>query len=444
MELTDLQSKNIAILGFGQEGQAVFSYLTKHGITATVLDKEQQGESYLNNLTEFDIIFRSPGIWRNTPQILEAEKQGKVITSQAKWFFENSPAKIIGITGTKGKGTTSSLIYNILKASGKSAYLTGNIGKTQPLEILDELSDQAFVVYELSSFQLQDLTISPHIGVCLMVTSDHLNHHTDLDEYHSAKSSITAFQTAEDFAIYNIDYEASKAIGEKGDGAKLQISAQTKPAAGAYIDAKANAIEIYQPSAASFTIDCSERKLRGNHNLENIAAAVLTSLNLGISKEVISEQIKSFAGLEHRLEFIGTFGEVSYYNDSISTVPETTIAAVKSFSEPIHLFLGGSDKGLHYDGLIAELLKQQNIASITLLGETGLTIKSELEKQNSSIPTFGPYTDFDLAITQTIARTKAGDIVLLSPASASFDMFNNYAERGHKFVELVKQKTSHA
>lgn len=449
-EIEELQKNKIGILGFGQEGQAVLKYLAKHGLAATIFDQHEtvvpselqasvvevvSGENYLDSIAQCTLLFRSPGIWRKHPQILNAEQQGSIITSQTKWFFEHCPAKIVGVTGTKGKGTTSSLIYEILKASGKTEgqdiFLTGNIGKIQPLEFLDNLTTENIAVYELSSFQLQDLTQSPQIGICLMTTSDHLNHHEDLGEYHSAKSSITAFQTSEDIAIYNADYEASAKIGKEGAGQKLVVSAKTKPQAGAYISGDTLLL------SSGKEIDCSNRKLRGQHNMENIAAAALAGEALGIDAETISEAVNNFAGLEHRLQFAGEFNDVAYYNDSISTVPDTTIAAINSFDKPIHLLLGGSDKGLSYEDMVKEILQKDNIASITFLGEIGGNIKSLFEAANTSIPLLGPYEDLSLAINEIKERAQAGEIVLLSPASASFDMFKNYAERGRKFVELV-------
>lgn len=447
MTITELKDQKIAILGFGQEGQAVFSYLKKHNLKATIFDEDAQsqfpteaevfsGPEAFKNLSGYTVLFRSPGIWRNLPEILKVETEGAVITSQVKWFFDNSPAKIIGVTGTKGKGTTCSLIQNGLVAAGKKSYLTGNIGKLQPLEFLDDLKPDDWVVYELSSFQLQDLMKSPHIGVCLMVTSDHLNHHADLKEYHSAKAAISAFQTQDDTIIFNADYEPSKLIGEIGEGQKLKISTKSKPKFGAYIE-KENVI-IALANGAVHEIDCTNRKLRGRHNLENIAAACLALLSAGVEIELISQVTNTFAGLEHRLQFVANKNGVSFYNDSISTVPDTTIAAVNSFSEPIHLFLGGSDKGLEYQELIRELKSKPNIASITLVGQTGKQIKEAIENSNWNVETRGVYNDFTKAFKDTVAAAKPGDVVLLSPAAASFDMFKNYGQRGQEFIKLVE------
>jgi UDP-N-acetylmuramoylalanine--D-glutamate ligase len=434
MKIEDLAKHKIGIFGFGREGQAVFSYLQKHGLEATIFDAKTHKQNPMEALLDCTVIFRSPGLPRLHPLILEAENKGTIITSQTKFFFENSPARIVGVTGTKGKGTTCSLIYEILKAEGKSVYLTGNIGKTAPLEFLDSLSSADIVVFELSSFQLQDLTISPHIGICLMVTADHLDHHKNLGEYHIAKSAITGFQTREDIAIYNTDYEPTAQIGKLGNGKKFIVSKISKPKSGAFISG--NTISVSGFKVSDITMDFANRKLRGAHNLENIAAAILASLELGIDTQTILHTSNEFSGLEHRLQYIGKFNGVSYYNDSISTVPETTLAAIASFTEPIHLLLGGSDKGLNYDKMVEVINNTPNIASICLLGLVG---KELGHKYKFVKPLFGPFTDLAKAVSEIKSHAKDGDVVLLSPATASFDMFENYAERGNQFAKLVKE-----
>lgn len=435
--IEELRNHTIGILGFGQEGQAVLAYLKKHGLDATVYD-QKDGEGYLDSISDCSLLFRSPGIWRHHPKILEAESKGSTITSQTKWFFANSKSTIVGITGTKGKGTTSSLIFEVLKATGKvdgkNLFLTGNIGKIQPLEFLDETDDSSIVVYELSSFQLQDLTQSPHIGICLMTTSDHLNHHKDLQEYHSAKTAITAFQSSDDISISNIDYEATAKIGTLGKGKKLTISSKTKPQSGAYIDGE----KVILTGEVEAEIDCKNRKLRGIHNLENIAAASLAGVCLNVGIDTITKAVNGFTGLEHRLQLVGNIDGTSYYNDSISTVPETTIAAVNSFNEPVHLILGGSDKGLDYTELVEYLNAKNNIASINLIGEVAPKLKELFESTGSALEVFGPYESLSKLISDIKAMSKPGEVVLLSPASASFDMFKNYADRGNQFVDLVK------
>ena len=447
--IDELKKHKIGILGFGQEGQAVLKYLFKHNLTATVFDHDEilppnqdiytkskfiTGQNYLDSISEYTLLFRSPGIWRQHPKILEAEQAGVIITSQTKWFFEHTEAKIIGVTGTKGKGTTCSLIFEVLKDAGKipnqEIYLTGNIGRIQPLDFIDELNTSSTVIYELSSFQLQDLTLSPHIGVCLMVTSDHLNHHKDLHEYHEAKSAISNFQTSGDYTIYNSDYEASEKIGNLGHGKKLTVSTKLQTLEGAFISGDKIKIQGAE-------IDCTLRKLRGTHNLENIAAAALVGLTLGIDLSTISEAVNNFTGLEHRLQLVAELNGVKFYNDSISTVPETTIAALNSFTEPVHLLLGGSEKGLDYSAMASNILKRTNISSISLIGKVGENLHHLFKDAPNSMQILGPYSDFKFAVNKLKELAAPGDIVLLSPAAASFDMFKNYADRGNQCVQRV-------
>lgn len=456
MKVAELKTKRVAVLGFGQEGQAVFQYLQKLGAETTIFDSKPESEwtneqktlaktankifsgpDYLTELAAYPVIVRSPGFWRLHPALLEAEKQGSLITSQVKIFFANCKGFVIGVTGTKGKGTTCSLIYEIIKAGlpKKIIYLTGNIGKIQPLEFLDDLTDDDFVVYEMSSFQLQDLEVSPHFGICLMVTSDHLNHHENLPEYVEAKASITKFQTSADIAIANLDYEASKYIGGLGSGIKLAISSQSDVTFGAKING--SNLTITLPENIETKFDFSNRKLRGQHNMENIAAASLVGCTLNIPEEVISRAVKNFAGLEHRLQFVGEKNGVGYFNDSISTVPDTTIAAVKSFPEPIVLLLGGSEKGISYEKLVKFMSEASNIKAIITIGETGQTIKEQLKEIGFSKPIIDGGSDFTKALGSASQQASAGDVVLLSPASASFDMFENYKDRGERFIKYV-------
>lgn len=456
MTLTDLNNKRIAILGLGKEGEANLEYLLNRGIKPVLFDiadinswpenvrkivsdnemEFHHGENYLDELNNFDIIFRSPGVPYTTKQIQNAKAKGSIITSQTKFFFDNCPAKIIGITGTKGKGTTSSLIYEALKKQNdpnRKIFLTGNIGKVPALDILDELSQNDLVVFELSSFQLEDLETSPHIGICLMVTADHLDHHKSLQAYHAAKSSICKFQGKDSICIYNEDYPASAKIGAAGEGEKLIVSAVSEPKQGAMIH---GALLTLRVGDAHETWDCSNRIIRGQHNMENVAAAALACIQLEVKKEVFLDALANFTGLEHRLEFVKTVNGVSYYNDSIATVPETTIAAMSSFTEPLIMIVGGASKGISMEKLAVRLADTKNVKAIVLMGEVGVQIK-ELLPQGNSKTVLGPYDDFEALFNQCVQIAESGDIVLLSPGAASFGMFRNYTERGNRFKKFV-------
>src|SRR6185503_6553848 len=405
------------------------NFISSHQLEGTF------GPSYLAGLSGFEVIFRNPSVPWLIPKLQDAKKSGAIVTSQAVWFFENSPAKIIGVTGTKGKGTTSSLIFECLKTKySKHAFLTGNIGFVQPLDFLDDLTKDDWIVYELSSFQLQDLEVSPHIGVVLMTTSEHLDHHQTVAEYRDAKENIVRFQNDSDFAIINADYEGSYDMREAGKGQKLFISKKTELVTkGCVIDNETIRFKYLSdwevPDKAE--IKQSELQLRGKHNLENVSAAVLASLAAQVAFADIVEAAKNFKGLEHRLEFLGNKNGVSFYNDSISTVPETAIAAIKAFSEPEILILGGSEKNSDFTELGQVIKNASNIKAIIFVGKIGPKIKEAIERAG----TFnGKVLDGAKSMPEILEQVKtvaeAGDVVLLSPAAASFHLLTPYTQRG--------------
>lgn len=448
MLISDLHNKLVAVLGYGQEGKAVTAYLLKHGIKPVLFDikpwgewsKEDQdeikalnlnfifGPDFSKELTGFDVAFRSPGI--KISDIVDSTGKKISITSQTKLFFDNCPSKIIGVTGTKGKGTTCALIYNILKASGYKTYLTGNIGYTQPLEILDSLKADDYIVYELSSFQLQDLNISPHISVVLMVTSDHLDYHKDQKEYIEAKSSIAKYQNPDDYIIINSDYENSVEVGKLGLGKKLYFSKNNQNL-DAYISSKSIIFKSKQ------ALNTYELKLRGEHNLENICAAALVAKILQVPGQIIQNNINNFNGLEHRLEFAGEKNGISFFNDSFSTTPETAMAAIKSFTAQEILILGGSSKKSDFKYLAATINNAENIKAIILIGQEAEKIKKLITNPNISI--FEGAKSMPEIFLQIKSIAKSGDAVILSPACASYDMFKNYKDRGQQFKEEVQK-----
>ncbi|MBL8030028.1 MAG: UDP-N-acetylmuramoyl-L-alanine--D-glutamate ligase [Candidatus Doudnabacteria bacterium] len=450
MEIKDLKDKLVAVLGFGLEGQATTKYLLKHGVKPVLFDErplesfeagEQDfikaenlnfifGPQAFLELKGFDVVFRSPGI--KLSEIQDKVSTKTVITSQTKYFFEHCPAKIIGVTGTKGKGTTASLIFEILQATSyklpPSVYLTGNIGNVQPLEILDELKKEDVVVYELSSFQLQDLTQSPHIGVCLMVTSEHLDYHKSVEEYWQAKSAITRFQTKNNFTVVNVDYEGSKYIGSLGEGIKIFVSTKQVLQEGVCLDGeKIKAVF----GSLNLSIPLPVVRLRGRHNLENILASIAACLALGYEVQSILETVKNFNGLEHRLEFVGEKNGVKYYNDSFSTTPDTAIAALESFSEKIVVILGGSSKKSNFAVLGEKLNTANNIRGVVLVGDEGSNIKAQIK--NSAIQILEGAKNMAEIVKQANSLAESGDVVLLSPACVSFGMFKNYKDRGEQF-----------
>jgi len=426
---------NIAIVGYGVEGVASYEYFTKHGHEVTICDQAtdldlpdgahaQVGDSYLDNLDRFDLIVRTAGMHPNI--ILEKNPDvTSKITTQLNEFLKACPTKnTIGITGTKGKGTTSTLITKMLEAAGKEVFLGGNIGV--PLfSFIDDIQPDSWVVLELSSFQLMDVRLSPHIAVCLMVVPEHLNWHTDMAEYIAAKSNLFAYQTSEDVAIYFAENDNSKQIATPGKGQKIPYFATP----GAFVmDSKISIDD-------QVVCDTNELKLLGKHNWQNVCAAVTAVWQVTQNVKAMRSVLTSFTGLEHRLEFVRELDGTKYYDDSFGTTPETAIVAMQAFAEPKVVILGGSDKGAEYDEL-AQAVKDTTIRKALLIGDQAARIQASLEKVG--------FTDFAPGgnnMTEIVSNAReaarTGDIILLSTGCASFGMFSDYKDRGQQFKQAV-------
>lgn len=392
----------VVVLGLGVDTQDVIPYLRDRGDKVTVLD-EKNGDKF-DNLDKYDLIVRSPGVYRYRPELLKTKTE---ITSKTKLFFDLCPAKIIGVTGTKGKGTTATLVYEILKAAKKKVFLGGNIG-SGVFGILRKLGKDDWIILELSSFQLIDLHKSPHIAVVLMVTSEHQDWHKNIQEYVDAKKNIVAYQRVTDFAVVNKDYPNSVEIGKAARGKVIWVSGR----------------DIDLPT-----------RLRGEHNKENIAAAVAVAKIIGVPFKGI---VRGFRGLEHRLEEVRTVGGVTFYNDSFSTTPETAIAAVKSFSEPEIVILGGSSKNSDFSQLGKTIRNSPNVKAVILIGAEGERIYKLLKGLKFLKLLRGP-TSMEKIVNLAYNTAVSGDVVLLSPACASFDMFKNYKDRGDQFKRQARR-----
>ncbi len=410
----------IVIAGFGVEGQSNLRYFRDKFPEADFLvaderekvDNLPENAAYqtgFSNLEDADLIVRSPSI---SPEKIKTN--GKIWSSTNE-FFANCPATIIGVTGTKGKGTTCSFISSILCAAGKTVHLVGNIG-VPALDILPKIEENDIVVYELSSFQLWDLQKSPHVAVVLMIEPDHLNVHADFNDYLAAKANITKSQTADDYVVYNSQNEFSKVIANASLAQKKEY-----------------------PSVLSDDI-ISVIRLPGKHNIDNACAAILAvkSILPNVSDNEIKKGLSEFTGLPHRLKFVAEKYGVKYYDDSISTTPGSAIAALKAFVEPKILILGGSDKGADYSELAQEIAGQ-NIRLIIINGVNSDEIREVLREKSVSCEII----QLNMAQMQevvSLAKNKAqsGDVVILSPAAASFDMFKSYSDRGEQFVAAVE------
>jgi len=452
--ITDWEKKKVAVLGLGVEGTSILPFLKKSGASVWILDRKQKdnidhnfitqaeefgvefqlGKNYLENLTDFDVIIRSPGVRRLLPELIEAEKKGVEITSQTKLFFDLCPCPIIGVTGTKGKGTTSTLIYEMLKEAGSDAYLGGNIGEP-PFSFLDKLQTSSVVILELSSFQLQDLTKSPHIAVMLMVTSEHLDHHATQEEYISAKRNILRYQKQDDFAIINRDYPASNESDVETEGSVFYISRERETNNGCF--ALNGKIVVRKNDNDDEIITTKDIALPGKHNLENVCAAVMAARLAGVGKKHMVSVLETFTGLPHRLELVSEINGVKYYDDSFSTTPETAIAAIDAFEQPKIIILGGSSKGSDFSQLGKIIRESDSIKAIIGIGDEWDEIKSHIGNLNSkTLLIEGANTMHQIVLAASKIAQK-GDVVILSPACASFDMFKNYKDRGEWFKKEV-------
>lgn len=450
--MENLKNQKVGVLGLGEENVHLVKFLVKNGAKVVICDQSEKGElgeyyqeikdlpvqfrlgpHYLDHLEDFQIVFRTPGLPYFEPKIQAAKKAGVKISSQTKLFFDLCPRPIIGVTGTKGKGTTTALIGEILKTSSGQVFVGGNIGNP-PIGFLDKLNKNDIVVLELSSFQLQDLEKSPHIAVILDIKVDHLDYHQNEAEYIEAKLNIVRFQTKNDFAVINADYLTSIEFASSTPAKIYWFSRRKTVDLGSFL--LKNKLILRTEDKETEIIALGHIRLRGAHNLENIAAAVTASFLAGANLEAIKSAVKKFKGLEHRLEFVREVHGVKFYNDSFSTTPETAIAAIQSFEEPIILLLGGSEKGADYQGL-GKIISQSKVKMIIPIGLTARRIVKEVT--NHEIKIIDEIQSMSEAIKIAQENARPGDVVILSPASASFDRFKNYKERGKIFKAEVNK-----
>ncbi|MDP2649633.1 MAG: UDP-N-acetylmuramoyl-L-alanine--D-glutamate ligase [bacterium] len=419
MKLEDFKGKTILILGFGREGKATLRFLEKHfpGKKIGIADQSDKGD-YLEKIKDYDVIIKSPGI-PYLPEIKKAQSLGKIITSATQIFFDNFKGKIIGVTGTKGKSTTASLIYEVLKSGGLNAHFVGNIGKPA-LDLLNKLDENSIVVYELSSFQLEDLDKSPYIAVFTNLYPEHLDHHGDFYFYKEAKNNITKFQTKKDYLIYNQDILELKYIAQQSHATKISFSKKDK--------------QMVENLVHKDTIP-----LLGEFNLLNIVPAIIIGRLFKITDEKIEEAIINFRPLPHRLEFVGETEGIRFYNDSLSTIPEATAGALSALGSNVTtLIAGGFDRGLDYS-ILGQAIAKSHIKTLILFPDTGVKIWDSVCKYCKKLPRKFDVLDMEKAVKIAFAQTEKGKICLLSPASTSFNLFRDYEDRGNQFKDWVKK-----
>lgn len=450
MKLDDLKNKKILIIGLGREGLATLKYLSKNlpeqkfsvadkNVIENLpenIDQKFFGNDHLKHLNEFDVVIKSPGISHLVPEIADYIGSGKTITSATNIFFANFKGKIIGVTGTKGKSTTAALTFEVLQAGGVKSQLVGNIG-IPALESLDQLDPDTTVVYELSSHQLYDIKYSPHISILTNIYPEHLDYYENFAQYLSAKGNITKYQTSQDYVIYNQSFPELKKLGESSKAIRLPFSLEDLQGSACFWDGDQTICRIGETQVI---FDNDENPLKGDFNLQNIMPAILVGMLFDISSENIKKGVAGFTPLPHRLEYVGKFKEIEFYNDSLSTVPQTTIAALQALPDTETLIAGGFDRGVDYD-VLGEAIVKSKVKNLILFPTTGEKIWQAIERftiQDSRFKKFD-VQNMEEAVKIAYEVTEPGKIVLLSPASTSFNTFKDYADRGEQFKKYVSE-----
>ena len=443
-----LRGKNIAVLGLGVSNRPLVRMLLDHGCSVTGCDKTPRekldqevleleklgcvlrlGDAYLDDL-KADLVFRTPGMHPGIPALERLRSAGAQITSEMQVFFELCPCRIIAVTGSDGKTTTTTLISELLKAEGKTVWLGGNIG-TPLLPLCKQMKKDDIAVVELSSFQLMDMTHSAHVAVVTNLAPNHLDVHKDMQEYVEAKKNIFKYQSAADTLILNADNQITAAF--TGNGKTRYFARVGKTDNGVCLQGD-------QICMDGVPVLCKKDiLLPGEHNVENYMAAILAVEGL-VRDETVRYVARTFGGVEHRIELVRVKDGVRFYNDSIASSPSRTMAGLKSFPEKVLLIAGGYDKHIPYDVIGPEICK--HVKTLFVNGATGPQIREAVENAPEYIPgrpEIVDCADFTDAVMKSAAAAKDGDVVLMSPASAAFDQFKNFAERGKYFKKLVME-----
>ncbi len=443
-----LRNKKIVVLGLGVSNRPLVRLLLQYGcqvvgcdktprekLDAEVLELEkmgctlQVGQTYLDNL-KGDLVFRTPGMHPENPALVSLRENGAEITSEMDVFFALCPCTLIAVTGSDGKTTTTTLISEMLRAEGKTVWLGGNIG-TPLLPLCRQMQAGDYAVVELSSFQLMDMTHSPHIAVITNLAPNHLDVHKDMQEYVWAKTNVFHFQKSGDILVVNADNSLTAPM--KNVGTTRYFSYGKNREDGVYLEEN----QIYRGNTP--VLDKRDIILPGEHNVENYMAAIAALEGL-VSNETICRVAKTFGGVEHRIELVREKDGVRYYNDSIASSPSRTIAGLKSFPDKVILIAGGYDKHIPYDVLGPVIC--QRVKALVVNGATGQAIREAVEQSpeyQPGMPEIYDCDDLETAINRCAEIAKPGDVVLLSPASAAFDQFKNFMERGLYFKKRVKE-----
>ena len=450
--IESLRHKTVAVIGIGVSNTPLLELLLAEGIRVTACDKrsrEQMGEQaehleqlgcelhlgadYLKDL-DADVIFRTPGLRPDVPEIAACVDRGAVLTSEMEVVFEVCPCTIIAVTGSDGKTTTTTIIAELLKAAGRRVWVGGNIGHPLLCEA-DGMLATDYAVLELSSFQLMTMKHSPHIAVVTNLAPNHLDVHRDMAEYVAAKENIFRHQSGEDVAVFNADNDITAEQSRRAPGRARLFSRQGEVADGVFL--RGEDIVCRSGGHERVVMTTGDIKIPGVHNVENYMAAIAAVDGL-VPDEVIRDFAREFGGVEHRIELVRTYRGVRYYNDSIASSPSRTIAGLRSFHEKVILIAGGYDKHIPFDVLGPEIV--EHVKLLVLCGATADKIRAAVENApgyEPGKPEILDVTPFTAAVEAARDRAQPGDVVTLSPACAAFDQFKNFAERGKFFKSIV-------
>ena len=449
--LDSLKNKTVAVIGIGVSNRPLLAALSGAHIRVTACDRKdraalgadadaleamgirlQLGADYLRGLDQ-DVIFRTPGLRPDVPELRAAAEQGSTITSEMEVFFAVCPCPIFAVTGSDGKTTTTTILSELLRKAGRTVHVGGNIGHPLLTEA-DAMRPTDVAVLELSSFQLMTMTRSPHVAVLTNLAPNHLDMHRDMAEYVSAKENIFTHQSPQDIAIFNADNAITRELSGKAVGAVRLFSRKEEVADGVFV--RGDAIFARRNGAEREVLKVADIRLPGVHNVENYMAAIAAADGL-VPDAAIREFAREFAGVEHRIELVRTLRGVRYYNDSIASSPSRTIAGLRSFPEKVILIAGGKDKGISYAPLGPVV--NERVKFLILCGATSRVIREAVEQaDNYAGLEIADTADYREAVALAAARAGEGDVVILSPASTSFDRFANFMERGNVFKEIVK------
>lgn len=453
----DIRNKKVAVLGIGISNTPLIKYLAALGVDITAFDKSEEselkpvieafkglnikyslGKHYLDNLNDFDIIFKTPKIRFDIPELVSERERGAVITSEMEVFCDLCPSKIFAVTGSDGKTTITTIIYLILKEQGYKCWLGGNIG-TPLLERIDEINETDMVVLELSSFQLHTMKNRFNTAVVINVSPNHLDVHKSMEEYTEAKKNIYIYQTEDDTVVLNYDNDMTRSFGRESKGRVIYFSRTQSIDEGMTVE---DGTVVYKTKDSRQAVMKTEDiLLPGVHNIENYLAAAAATIGY-VKSEAIRKVASTFNGVEHRNEHVRDVGGVRFYNDSIGSSPTRTIATISAFKQKVILIAGGYDKNIPYDDMgetIAEKVK-----CLILIGQTAPLIEKALKDETAksgrgSDISIIKCSSLDEAVKKAYEHAVENDIILLSPASASFGMFRNFEERGSLFKEIVNK-----